>query len=198
MLVLGLSTNLFAQQSDTVQFTIQPTSKIKVDGNSTLHKWSADAKDASGYFNIPSSLVKNAKVGDQFTDAKVTIPAKKLDSGEGGMNKKIYGAIKVKKYPNITYSLSSAKVVSVNDTSFTLDTNGNLTIHGTTKPIEMKVSAAKKADGSIHFTGSKDMKMSTFGVKPPTALFGTIKSDDEITVNFNVVAKEAPASVMSN
>jgi len=199
IVLLGLSTSVFAQQSDTVQLTIQPDSKMQVNGNSTLHKWSADVKEMSGYFKVPSAILSSdVKTGQEFSEAKITVPVEKLDSGEGGMNKKMYGALNKKKHPNITYSLTSAKVTAVSDTSFTLDTQGNLTISGNTKSIEMTVTGYKTENGSLRFKGKKDMKMTDFGVNPPSALFGTIKSDDDISVSFNVLAKSSGSAAMNN
>lgn len=198
MAVLGLSTNLYAQQAKTAKYAIQPQSKLKIDGNSTLHKWSMKTQDITGYFMIPANLLKNAQAGQEFTEGKVTVPVGKLDSGESGMNKTMFGAMKKKKYPNVTYSLTSAKVTGVNGSTINLDTKGNLTIRGTTKPIEMNVKAVKNSNGTIQFTGSKEFKMSEFGVKPPTKFFGTIKSADPVTISFNVVAKNSSSSIVEN
>lgn len=196
--VLGLSSNLFAQQSANTQYTIQPKSTVKVDGNSTLHKWDVKTSNVKGYFKIPSSLVQSAKAGQEFTEGKVTIPVKDVKSDEGGMTKKMDGALKMKKHPNISYNLTSAKVVSANGSTFTLDTKGNLTIKGNSQPIEMKVKGVVKNNGIINFSGSKDLKMTAFGVKPPTAFFGTIKASDGITVSFNLNVKESPATAMED
>ena len=45
---------------------------------------------------------------------------------------------------------------------------------------------AMVTQGKVQFTGSYTLKMTDFSVKPPTAMFGTIKTGDEITVKFNV------------
>ena len=39
---------------------------------------------------------------------------------------------------------------------------------------------------SIRFTGEQEMLMSDFGIDPPTAVFGTVRSADEIVIRFDV------------
>jgi len=43
-------------------------------------------------------------------------------------------------------------------------------------------------DGTIRFEGSHTMLQTDFGVDPPTALLGRLKTGDEVTVRFVVTA----------
>ncbi|HNA42827.1 MAG TPA: YceI family protein [Saprospiraceae bacterium] len=67
-----------------------------------------------------------------------------------------------------------------------IECTGNLTIAGTTKPVTLTATVAAKDGGILHCTGSKTFKMSEYQVEPPTFMFGTVKTGDEITVTFNV------------
>jgi hypothetical protein len=40
-------------------------------------------------------------------------------------------------------------------------------------------------NNNVTFTGKKTIKMTEFEVEPPTALLGTIKTGDEVTISFN-------------
>ena len=174
-----------------------PQSTMQIDGNSTLHTWKCNVKNISGNIAMPSSVVDNKsfKEGDTFTVTNIEVPVKNIKSTESGsMDKKIYGALDLKKYSEITYSLVSAKVVAPSDSvknQYILDTTGKLTISGTTRTIEMKLAGQVDSDGILRFQGKKDLKMTDFNIKPPTALFGTIKSDNEISVSFNIFAAKS-------
>lgn len=194
VLLAALSTNLYAQNAQEVKYAIMPQSTMQINGNSTLHKWTCNVSKLTGSVELPESIVNNNefKTGDSFTVTNVTVPVNQIKSTESGsMDKKIYGALKDKKFPEITYTLTSSKVVAASDTAadqYIFDTTGKLTIAGTTKNIEMKLAGKIQKDGSLHFQGKKDMKMTDFNIKPPSALFGTIKSDDEISVSFDIIA----------
>lgn len=184
-----MSVSAFAQTDQNMkELSVQPATRFYVDGTSTLHKWSCTVKGVTGNFEADSGILTEPKTGMKFTMGNLVIPVENMDSGEGkGMNRKIYGALNSKKYPNITFALTSASVATVSDTAFTLQTTGNLTISGTTKTIDLVVSGKKQTDGSVLFTGQRQMKMSDFGIKPPSAMLGAIRSGDEITIRFNLV-----------
>lgn len=197
VLLAAVSTKLYAQNAQEVKFAILPQSTMQIDGNSTLHKWECNVKKVTGTVTLPESIVKNNafQAGDTFTGTTLSVPVESIKSTESGsMDKKIYGALKEKKFPQITYTLVNAKVVAPSDSAanqYVLDTTGNLTIAGTTKSIEMKFAGKVNSDGSLHFQGKKDLKMTSFNIKPPTALFGTIKSADEISISFNILAAKS-------
>ena len=53
----------------------------------------------------------------------------------------------------------------------------------------MEVRAKDGSDGSITFNGSKKLKMTDYGIKPPTALLGTMTTGDEVEIVFQVTLK---------
>ena len=75
--------------------------------------------------------------------------------------------------------------VTSNDGS-KLSTNGNLTLAGVTRQIQMDVNVEETSEG-IRYTGSVPLKMSDFEIRPPTAMFGALRTGDEVTVGFDVV-----------
>ena len=102
------------------------------------------------------------------------------------MDKKCYDALKSDKFPNISYELKSVNdMKSTGSGTYSAVFNGNLTIAGNTKnvPINVTINATT---GSITIKGRKAIKMTDFGVEPPTALLGTIKTGDDITIDFNL------------
>ena len=60
---------------------------------------------------------------------------------------------------------------------------------GTSKEIEVTVNIQETDTGGLVLQGSKALKMSDFGITPPSALFGQIQTDDAITVHFEFVYK---------
>jgi polyisoprenoid-binding protein YceI len=78
-------------------------------------------------------------------------------------------------------------VVPGTSDSFTVKSVGTLTIAGTEKTVNMDVTASKLPDGSIRAEGELPLLMTDFGVKPPTAMFGTLRTDNKITVKFSLL-----------
>jgi hypothetical protein len=173
-------------------FTVEPTSKLWVDGTSTLHSFTLEAKQIDGSLQANSffaSRTSASQQGETIEQMEITIPVVKLESGHSGMNSNMQEAMKADKFPNILYRLVSAEMKdnTTNSSSTSiLSTQGYLKIAGVEKMIDMEVAAKRLPSGEIELTGSKDLLMTDFGIDPPTMMFGTIKTGDKITVRFDL------------
>jgi polyisoprenoid-binding protein YceI len=67
--------------------------------------------------------------------------------------------------------------------------SGALTIRGITRPVVVDVKMRKAGD--LRFDGRAVVKLSDYGLKPPTAVLGTIGTKDEMTLVFALSAKPA-------
>ena len=109
-----------------------------------------------------------------------------IKSHEGsGMNNNTYKALKADANPTIIFILRSPlKSIKANSTGNTVSMEGSLTIAGVTNPITMKVKLVMDSQSKLTIEGSQTIKMADYAVTPPTALFGTIRTGDSITLNF--------------
>lgn len=106
------------------------------------------------------------------------------------MDKNTYKALNTKKYPNITFVLSSGNVTAQGSNNYQLKGMGKLTIAGNTLVTDMVVNMKyNPADKSFTCTGVKKFKMTDYGVKPPTAMMGTIKTGDAISIAYTLNIK---------
>jgi polyisoprenoid-binding protein YceI len=170
-LMLCLSLSLSAQ--NLYQLTGKP--ELKVMGGSTLHDWEMVASTASGKAQI---TLDNQNI-QAISLAEVTMKTTALKSGKDQMDEIAYKALKAEKNPNISFKLISFKSLGGNRSSVT----GNLTIAGTTKPVTFEMQSLVKGQ-IVELKGETTFKMTDFQVTPPTAMFGTIKTDDNIKISF--------------
>lgn len=186
--VIGAAFILFAGWYTVVPatYTIAPTSKLWVEGTSTVHDFSCNAVEFDGVFNTNAGSV-DAIAG--LEDVVVTVPVEKIDCGNGTMDKKMRGALKDEAYPEIRYQMTGASVEpATTDGTYHLNAKGTLTMAGEERPIDIAVEGTQLSDGNIRFVGSTVVRMSDFDVKRPSAALGTIKTGDEVTVRFEVIA----------
>ena len=66
----------------------------------------------------------------------------------------------------------------------TIAAKGSLNIAGVTRPVDMMVKVLIRGNRKLIFEGSQTIKMSDFDIAPPTALFGTLKTGNEVAINF--------------
>jgi polyisoprenoid-binding protein YceI len=66
---------------------------------------------------------------------------------------------------------------------------GDLTLHGTTRPMTVRASATFDAGGRLTARGSCSLKQSDFGMVPVTAAGGTVRVSDEVVIQFVLRAR---------
>ncbi|CAN5357541.1 hypothetical protein BH11BAC1_BH11BAC1_03860 [soil metagenome] len=158
--------------------------KASVEGTSSLHDWKSEITkiECKGTFQSFDKTLEAIK------NVEVKIPVSGIKSEEGKkMDDKTYEAFKSDKNPFITYAFSSAKVKIDKSRSVNIEVTGNLTMAGSTRPVSLTAKGKLLANGDLQLNISKKLKMTDFNMKPPTALLGTIKTGDAITVNFDLV-----------
>jgi polyisoprenoid-binding protein YceI len=159
---------------------------IKLNGTSNLHDW--EMKAGSGT-SAASFVVTNGKV-TSLSKLNFSLPAKNLKSGKSAMDKNTYKALKTDANPNISFVLTSATIVSTGGNNYKLNCQGKMSIAGKTNQTELVATGIyNPADRSFTVIGVKKMKMTDYNVKPPTALLGTIKTGNDITISYNLKFK---------
>ena len=157
---------------------------IQLAGTSSLHDWTekSDAGTGSAVFAVNS----NDKV-TSLSAMTFTLAAKSLKSDHKAMDNNTYKALKTDANPNISFVLTSAKITPLDGDNYQVKCEGKLTIAGTTNNTEITGTGKyNPADKSFIVKGSKKMKMTDYQVKPPTVMFGTIKTGDDITISYTI------------
>jgi polyisoprenoid-binding protein YceI len=162
---------------------------MKLSGTSTLHNWVMNSQIFTG----EAQFIFNSESADQLRSIKslsFNLVVTDLKSGEKGLDKNAYKALKTDQYKDILYKLTSATVMPEKDGKYKIKTEGALTIAGVTKNVSMDVYAVINKDGSITCTGSNQLKMTDYQVKPPKFMLGAMKTGDDITLNYTLVYKK--------
>ncbi len=164
------------------------TGVIRVDGESTLHKWSAKTSTFRARMAVqaqgargPEALVRARAV----TGMTVSVPVRTLSSGDRGLDGNMYQALEAKRHPSITFTMSSYELVPGRGTDFAVRAKGTLSIAGVTKPVTLTVRGTA-TKGGLHLTGSRRLVMTDFGIKPPTFFFGAMKVTPAVLVSFDL------------
>jgi polyisoprenoid-binding protein YceI len=64
---------------------------------------------------------------------------------------------------------------------------GDLTLRGTTRPLEIPVDAVISSD-SVHVVGQARLRQTDFGITPPSAAGGRVRAADELVLTFDLTA----------
>ena len=178
-----------AARAQDTRVSVGAESKLWIEGTSNLHGWSCKATTLDAAIDLDAALA--AQIASAPPKAlkrvQVKVPVKSLKCGHDAMDNNLYKALKADDTPDISYILATFEAApgETKDT-FTLHTIGKLTVAGTENKIEMDVVATRMPDGSVMAKGLVPIKMTDYGIKPPTAIFGRLKTGDEVKVNFEL------------
>ncbi|WP_029034090.1 YceI family protein [Salinimicrobium terrae] len=158
-------------------------SDLKVLGTSNIHDWEMKAESFQG--SMKAQLEDGQLV--QIEGLQFAVVAESLKSGKGGMDKNAYKALGTDDHQRITFQLQDVKNIDcTSTTNCKVTTTGYMTIAGTKKLVDL-VFDAKVSGNKITLSGDKKIKMTEFNVDPPTAMFGTITTGDEVNIKFQSV-----------
>ena len=173
-----------------VAIDVQPGSRLWINGSSTVRSFECAATSfATDIQSAPGTLAALATGEKVVTTVEVTVPAAKLDCKNGTMNEHMLKALKAKANPNIVFTLASYDLVPQTE-GLRITLNGQLTLGGVTKPVTIAAAAKPEADGTLRVVGTHEIRMTEFGLKPPTLMLGTMKVDEKVKVSFDLLLRD--------
>jgi polyisoprenoid-binding protein YceI len=142
-----------------------PTSRIWLEGDSTLHRYHADATR----WTIQADAALSSLV--------VELPVQGLKSGDAALDANMYKALKADRFPTIRFAAAGGKAEGGR-----YEAPGKLSIAGAVRPVVVHASGDEH-----HVKGAVELKMTSFGIQPPALFAGTVKCSDAIVVRFDLV-----------
>lgn len=161
-------------------------SSLKVSGTSTLHDWHMDAQKYS--CNVLAEIV-DEKVIIESID--FVCNSKSILSDNSLMDDKTHKALQVNKWTEIKFNLVEHDIAILMDKQSKSAIIGVLEICGVKRSVDLNYSAIFDSHNAISVNGKVSIAMSDFNIKAPTALMGTVKTGDVITISFDFKFIEA-------
>ena len=181
LFTLLFSVGMMSQEvTQSKNLDIKLPSSVLIKGTSTLHDWESVVEKTYSKMTI-----MNMDSLKQIETLRVKVISTSIKSGKKLMDKLTYKALKSEQYRWITFDFKSGELISEDNQEVSIKLNGDLSIAGVTKSVSVITNINKKGE-NIFLSGSYKLKMTDYGIKPPKAVFGTIKTGDEITIEFNL------------
>jgi polyisoprenoid-binding protein YceI len=154
---------------------------VSIHGTFSIHSWSETVQKVSG--ELVGTV--NSDGGAAIQSIRMVMEVRSIKSDMGSvMDNKTFKALKADADPEITFLITAPFIIRSSTGGDTVSLQGHLTLAGVTRPVIMRVLSFKAAQGTLSIEGEQNIKMTDFGVKPPSALFGVMKASPDITINF--------------
>lgn len=171
---------------------VRKESQVSIRGTSNLHDW----QEAAEEFSIDMKLSTDGASMPVIDKVIFKCKAASITSDNSIMTNKTHNALNVEKHPEIHFSSEKQSAIKVADGKFSSSISGVLTINGIAKPVVIPVDG-RLADGKLHVKGEKLLSMSDYEIKAPTALLGTLKTGNDVTVSFELSFELSPDNALS-
>jgi len=133
----------------------------------------ADWQQASVSFEVEADALRVTGTHDAPADAaevqRVMLSERVLD---------------VQRFPTIVFRSRSVSPTVRTAHAADMLIEGDLTLHGTTRPMTIPANATLDAEGRLTARGRFSLKQTDFGMVPVTAAGGTVRVKDELDVRF--------------
>lgn len=190
ILLLTLAPLTGAYPGTTVPLNLQPESRLWVEGTSSVRSFRCTAAgiDASIEATTPQVSTALAAGTRAVRTVEVRIPAGKLDCGNATMNGHMLKAVRAKENPVIHFQLGSYELAA-RAAGATVTMTGTLSLGGTEKSVTLTADAVEGAGGALNVSGSYPLRMTDYGIKPPSLMMGTMKVRDQVTVKYDLMLR---------
>ena len=191
-LILGATTRLT---------TLQP-SHLVLEGNSNLTHWRCRSTSLDALLEAEHRLDEiNAAIDRIASESEVPaselpmprfrlrIPIAEIRCGNRLMEREMRRALRGAEHPEIEFQLREIEGKIRHETvgrRYLANVAGDLTVAGATRRVRVEIHGWRLTPESFYVRAAVPLQMSDFGITPPTALFGLIRTRDEIRVYFDL------------
>ena len=179
-----LSILLLSGSLSWAQSRIETYPEITISGTSNIHDWEAISKTGNASFS--ASFDKHHIVQINFIQVSIPVLSIKSDKGKN-MDERMYESLKFDRFPEIKFSLYQVeKIVPINGRGEIIIL-GFLEIAGRKKLENLHLITQKLTNDTIQISLTKKIMMTDYDIEMPTALFGMIKTGEEVTIHIQFV-----------
>jgi hypothetical protein len=164
--------------------------RVSIAGTSNIHEYTASTTVVA----VTRAQLSPAVVGPNFWEEivkpgalealEIAIPAATLSSPKEGLDKNMHKALKVKEHADITFSLKRLEPRPGAAGAFRA--TGVLQIAGVEREVALDLTITRK-DSGLAVQGKLPLLMTDYGIAPPKAMLGMLKTDPRVTVSFETV-----------
>ena len=158
---------------------------VTIHGTLSIHNWVETVGEVTGEMKA----APHAGGGTDLNSIRITMIVRSIRSDMGKtMDNNTYKALKAEADPEITFRLGDpVTLTAAGGKRGPIALAGQLTLAGVTRPTILWINDFSIWPDSMRFEGKQSIKMTDFGVKAPSALFGTLKVGPVLTINFITV-----------
>jgi YceI-like domain len=177
-----------AQDAERHPLTLA-SGRVTIAGTSNVHEYTAHTTTVRLTCVKLGAAVSGANLWDEIVKPgaleafEIAIPAATLTSPKEGLDKNMHKALKVQDHADITFRLLRLEPGAG---AGAFKGIGVLKIAGVEREVSLALTTARKG-ANLVVSGELTMLMTDFGIVPPKAMLGMLKTDPKVTITFETL-----------
>jgi YceI-like domain len=189
-------------------------STVVLDGSSNLADWQCRGSSMDARMTVATTPAHLNAVIDRIEDGNIAvwmaspqsgrfptpeftlrIPVAAFRCGNRVMESDLRRALNAESHPSIDFAFRELRggiQHDIDEGTYGARIAGDLSLAGVTRRLEIDVDAERISPTRFRLRATLPLRMTEFGVKPPTALFGAVRARDELTVRFDLTLEIRP------
>lgn len=171
-----------AATASPAKLSLEEGSWLRLEGDSSLHAYVSTATriELEAELEPAAASLRESVESGALRSFELEIPVAGLRSGKDGLDKNMRASLKADEHEEIEFKMEQASLAGS-----TIALTGTLSVAGSRRPAVIE-GVARFEGNTVRVSGRHELKMSDFGIKPPTMMFGAIKTEDRVVVAYGL------------
>lgn len=180
-----------AAQSDTAPVRLLPESRMWLDGESNVSSFTCRTRSLHRSVAFGRSEVREIVGMPPSLARTLKIPVRAFRCGNERMERDMYRALQADSDPFIHFTLYSYVLPpgASGEETFPASAVGRMTIAGRERVVEVDVMVVRSGPDRFRVRGTKPIRMTDFGIEPPSALLGLVRARDRVVIGFDLLVE---------
>ena len=187
-------------------------SHLSLEGSSNVKDWRCTGTTLDARMDVAAPLDQINHIIDRIEDGDVArldpraasfpqpafrlrVPVQSLRCGNRQMERDLSNALRADANPVIEFQfdeLVGGVEHDIDARRYRATISGVLALAGTRRSVRIAVEAERVARDRFRLRARLPLRMTDFGITPPTALFGMVKAKNDLVVQFDLVLGARP------
>ncbi len=166
------------------KWVIQSGCSLKVDGSTNINTFSCQISD----YGKPDTIIATSTAAQQVQlNGNIKLDIQHFDCGNPIMTADLRKTLKSEKFPQLM--IYFANLTKYPESKQNIKGTVVIVLAGVSKRFDVDYKVSSADNNFINFTGYRKINFSDFNLTPPRKLGGMIKTNNELSVVFNLRMK---------
>ncbi|RMG28813.1 MAG: hypothetical protein D6730_04985 [Bacteroidetes bacterium] len=174
------------------QYQVHENSQVFISGRTNLNGFSCQLLQPARRGRL--LIAEREAQALRFANARFSFRVSQLDCGNSRMNQDMYHTLRADHFPFIHIDLLEVKQAEAQPSGGPAQYLGrlNLQIAGQCSLVEVLICGKEMAPSQYLLEGELPLRMSSFGLSPPSPMMGLIRVKDELLIHFQLYVHLQP------